>query len=119
MSTTMMPDTAPVAMPMFAACDLVHHSVIIFGSVVASLNPFAVTGCLPWFSQSVLPQLQLPLIGQWIGKTCHPRSAYLSAASSSGLLIVLPPPAPKSPPTHRRARHRRRVPAPHLGLQAR
>ncbi len=47
MSTTTIPEGLPVVRPMFASGIRDHHERINASSVVASLNPFFVFGCLP------------------------------------------------------------------------
>ena len=46
-SRTKMPDDCPVAMPMLASGHLFHQALMTVRSVVASLTPFGVRGCLP------------------------------------------------------------------------
>jgi len=87
-----------------------HHSTMTARSLLASLQPWTVLGCLPGLVQAGSPQVQRPSVIEWQGKTFQPSfSAYPSAASSMvGSLIVSPrstrPPVPPRPGTGALAR---------------
>src|SRR5262245_22175366 len=58
-STTKKPAPAPVATPTFALGHFFHHSRMVCKSVVASLNPFFVRGCLPGRFAQFAPALHV------------------------------------------------------------
>src|SRR5450755_2966022 len=88
-STTMRPEVVPVGIPTLASGDCVQHIVIWARSVVASLYPWGVRGCLPADPRSIFPQEQLPPEGECTGRTGKPLSAYRSAADIGSSPFVL------------------------------
>ena len=90
MSSTMMPDAVPVAIPMFASGLAVHQLLIWSRLVVASWTPCWVIGCLPARSQALpLGQVHLPRCAECMGSTLKSRDANLRArfAMSIGMLL--------------------------------
>ena len=75
-SSTMMPDLRPVAIPTFAFGLAVHQCLIWSRSVVASFTPCWVLGCLPARSQaSPFGHEHIPPLIACIGTTDHPQRA--------------------------------------------
>ena len=86
-----------------------HHAWICLVSVVASLSPLRVRGCLPARPQCGAPQEQTaPARMLWTGNTWNPRSARRTAARRFVVSMTLagevtgfssPRPAPRTSPS--------------------
>ena len=102
MSITTRPEGRPVTTPTFASGHCRHHASIRPTSVVASLRPCRVRGCLPGEAQSGRQHEQPEGVGVWQGNTGRPSSAYRRAsASGSGPLTGRSPPPPTRPASAR------------------
>src|SRR4051794_687616 len=77
MSMATMPLGAPVRMATLAFGQLAHHRLITATSLVASVSPPLMRGCLAGELQSARQHVHEPgdLAGLWHGKTSQPRRA--------------------------------------------
>ena len=90
-----MPEGAPVAIPTLALGHFSHHALICFRSVVASLTPCSVRGCLPGCGQaSPRAHAQFPFSARWSGNTRQPCAAQRRADAFPDLLCVIGFPNP-------------------------
>src|SRR6266436_7651940 len=90
-SITKIPDSLPVATPMFNSGQVANHSLILVGSEEARSPQFNERGCFPGDVQPGLPQLQpLPSsAGTWRGTIRKPIPAYSRDAFSRSAAILL------------------------------
>ena len=86
---------APVAIPTLALGHFSHHALICFRSVVASLTPCSVRGCLPGCGQaSPRAHAQFPFSARWSGNTRQPCAAQRRADAFPDLRRVIGFPNP-------------------------